>query len=136
MRVGLHQVVWAWQLAQFQILDTRHARHAVMMIHPAFPPAVDPAGTGFKTAKGTKIPGLAFQARLIASSIGAGNFVSLLSLHGLFLLDNGGKVNLPWEQSRRVEASRNRRSVFTRQIQYRHGRRGCRIPSCNIVKSL
>ena len=107
------QIVWARRSAQFQILDPRHARHAVVMIHPAFPPAVDPAGTGFKTAKGTKIPGLSFQARLIASGIGAGNFVSLLSFHGLFLLDKGGK-NPPWEQSRRVAVSRERRSLFTR----------------------
>ncbi len=113
-RVGFDQVVRQWRSAQFQILDARHARHAVVIVHPAFPPAVDPAGTGFKTAKGTKIPGLAFQARLIASGVGAGSLVSLLSFHGLFLLNNGGKTNLPWEQSRRVAASRKRRSLFTR----------------------
>lgn len=113
-RGGFDQIVEEWQLAQFQILDACHARHAVVIVHPAFPPAIDPAGSGFKAAKGTKIPGLSFQARLIASGIGAGNFVSLLSFHGLFLIKDGGKVNLPWEQSHRVAASRKRRSLFTR----------------------
>lgn len=115
-RAAINQIVKVWRSAQFQILDTRHTRHAVVMIHPAFPPAVDPAGTGFKAAKGTKIPGFSFQTRLKASCIGAGNFVSLLSFHRLFLflVDNRGKAKLPREQSRRARLRRKGRFLFAR----------------------
>ncbi len=115
-RAAVDQVVKVWWSAQFQILDTRHTRHAVVMIHPAFPPAVDPAGTGLKAAKGTKIPGFSFQTRLIASCIGPGNFVSLLSFHRLvlFLVNNRGNAKLPRKQSDRADLRRKGRFLFAR----------------------
>lgn len=117
-RGAFDQILQVWRSAQFQILDTRHPRHAVVVIHPAFPPAVDPAGTGFKAAEGAKIPGFSFQTRLIASCIGAGSFVSLLSLHRLFLflIHHGGKAEMPREQGRRARARRKGRFPFTRLL--------------------